>query len=248
MLVDGFKRHTAAQEVKGIDSLWTRQLEVDVSTAKAAVYTLNSMQGAVQALEEAWIVHALVREDGLSQLAVATLLGRHKSWVCRRLALLEKLAEPAREQLGLGLVTTTVARQLTRLPAGNQIEVLDVQQRESLSAAETRGMVDLLLESGTDKKRRFVLENPREAVRESQADSPRGWDPRLSGAGNKVASRLSVLLDLLSGMQTWLLYRGRGVLRPIDREPLREGFERLQQESGQVAELTSDFLEELHLP
>ncbi len=33
MLVDGFKRHTAAQEVKGIDSLWTRQLEVDVSTA-----------------------------------------------------------------------------------------------------------------------------------------------------------------------------------------------------------------------
>ncbi len=162
--------------------------------------------------------------------------------------MLEKLAEPAREQLGLGLVTTTVARQLTRLPAGNQIEVLDVQQRESLSAAETRGMVDLLLESGTDKKRRFVLENPREAVRESQADSPRGWDPRLSGAGNKVASRLSVLLDLLSGMQTWLLYRGRGVLRPIDREPLREGFERLQQESGQVAELTSDFLEELHLP
>ena len=81
------------------------------STAKAAVYTLNSMQGAVQALEEAWIVHALVREDGLSQPAVATLLGRHKSWVCRRLALLEKLAESAREELGLGLISTTVARQ-----------------------------------------------------------------------------------------------------------------------------------------
>jgi hypothetical protein len=61
MLVDGFKRHAAAQEVKGIDSLWTRQLDADASTAKAAVYTLNAMQGAVQALEEAWIVHALIR-------------------------------------------------------------------------------------------------------------------------------------------------------------------------------------------
>lgn len=79
MLVDGFKRHAAAREVKGLDSLWIRQLEVDACTAKAAVYTLNSMQGAVGGLEEAWIVHALVREDGLSQPAVATLLGRHKS-------------------------------------------------------------------------------------------------------------------------------------------------------------------------
>ncbi len=248
MLVDGFKRYAAAREVKGLDSLWTRQLEVDASTAKAAVYTLNSMQGAVQALEEAWIVHALVREDGLSQPAVATLLGRHKSWVCRRLALLEKLAESAREELGLGLISTTVARQLTRLPAGNQVEVLEALRRESLSAAETRDVIDLLLASGTDEKRRYVLEKPREAIRESQADEPRGWDPRLSAAGNKVACRLTILLDLLGSMQTWLLYRGRGVLRPMDRQPLREGFERLQQEAGQVAELTTDFLEELHLP
>jgi hypothetical protein len=33
----------------------------------------------------------LVREDGLSRFEVAALLGRHKSWVCRRLALLAKL-------------------------------------------------------------------------------------------------------------------------------------------------------------
>jgi len=91
MLVDGFKRHSAARQVSGMETLWSRCLEVDASTAKAAVYTLNATRGAVQALEEAWIVHALVREDGLSQPAVASLLGRHKSWVCRRLALFEEL-------------------------------------------------------------------------------------------------------------------------------------------------------------
>jgi hypothetical protein len=37
-----------------------------------------------------------VREDGLSQLQVAELLERHKSWVCRRLALLERLSRDAR--------------------------------------------------------------------------------------------------------------------------------------------------------
>lgn len=248
MLVDGFKRHAAAREVKGINSLWTRQLDVDISTAKAAVYTLNAMKGAVQALEEAWIVYALVREDGLSQPAVATLLGRHKSWVCRRLALLEKLAEPAREDLGLGLVSPTVARQLTRLPAGNQVEVLEAIRRESLNAAETRGVVDLVLDSGTDEKRRFVLEKPRQAIRESEGDVPRSWDPRMSGAGNRVSRQLAMLLDLLGAMHSWLRYRGRGVLQLTDRKPLRPGFERLHKEAGEIAELTADFLEEIHLP
>jgi len=65
-------------------------------------------------------VHALVRNDGLTQVEVAELLGRHKSWVCRRLALLEKLGPEGRADLQVGLLTATAARQLVRLPAGNQ--------------------------------------------------------------------------------------------------------------------------------
>ena len=66
-------------------------IEADEKQAKAAMYRLNQAGRRTHALEEAWIIYALVREDGLSQLEVAELLGRHKSWVCRRLALLEKL-------------------------------------------------------------------------------------------------------------------------------------------------------------
>ncbi len=248
MLVDGFKRHASAVQIKGMDTLWARQLEADASTAKAAIYTLNALSGPVQALEEAWIVHALVREDGLSQPAVATLLGRHKSWVCRRLALLEKLAAPAREDLGLGLISPTVARQLTRLPAGNQTDVVESARRESLTAAEVRGVVDLLLASGTEEKRRFVLDQPRQALREHDGQVTRSWDPRMSSAGNRISHQLAKLLDLLATMQSWLRYSGRGQLRMCDREPLRPGFERLAQESRHVVELTDDFLKELHLP
>jgi hypothetical protein len=40
---------------------------------------LNGIGGRMKELDEAWIVQALVREDGLSQLQVAELLQRHKS-------------------------------------------------------------------------------------------------------------------------------------------------------------------------
>ena len=46
----------------------------------------------------------------MTQVEVAELLGRHKSWVCRRLALVEKLSNEAREDLRLGLLSTTAAR------------------------------------------------------------------------------------------------------------------------------------------
>ena len=85
-----------------------------------------------------------MRDDGLTQVEAAHLLGRHKSWVCRRLALLEKLSAAVKEDLRLGLVGPALARQLTRLPAGNQEAVLALTRRETLTAQEVSGVIDLL--------------------------------------------------------------------------------------------------------
>ena len=90
-LLDGFRRLQAARSVPEITSLETRLMDVDDRDAKAAIYQLNQMTRRIHVLEESWIIFALVREDDLSQVEVANLLGRHKTWVCRRLALLEKL-------------------------------------------------------------------------------------------------------------------------------------------------------------
>jgi ParB-like chromosome segregation protein Spo0J len=139
ILIDGFKRLAAARSIRGFETLQSRTIECDQRSAKAALYNLNRASRSVQEIEEAWIVQALVREDGLSQVEAAELLSHHKSWVCRRLALLERLCPAAREDLSLGLLSPTQARLLVRLPAGNQIEALDTARRESLSAAEFRG-------------------------------------------------------------------------------------------------------------
>ncbi len=119
-LVDGFKRLLAARAIPRMSTLAARLLALDERTAKAAIYSLNRVGRRIQELEEAWLVYALVREDGLTQVETAELLGRHKSWVCRRLALLERLAAEAKDDLRLGLLSPTAARQLTRLPAGQR--------------------------------------------------------------------------------------------------------------------------------
>ena len=245
VLIDGFKRLAAARAMRGFASLSTRLIEADEQQAKAAMYRLNLVGRAPRELEEAWIVQALVHDDGLSQAAVASLLGRHKSWVCRRLALLEKLCDEARHDLEVGLLTPTQGRQLVRLPRGNQAEALQAARRDALSSRELQGVVDLLLASGTPEKKRFVLEKPRQAIRQA-ADHPGvAWDPRLSSAGNRVNRQLSRVLDGLASMETWFTQRARSELAAGDFRVLREPLERLVRHSHTVAERGEDFLQEM---
>jgi len=93
VLIDGFKRLRAARTLQGMSHLNARRMDVDEQGAKAAVYNLNRIGQRPLELEESWIVHALVREDGMSPVEAAQLLGRHKSWVNRRLAMLERLVD-----------------------------------------------------------------------------------------------------------------------------------------------------------
>ena len=55
-LIDGFKRHAAAPQVRELTSLSVRMLEVDEPAAKAAILGLNRDQRPVRELEEAWVV------------------------------------------------------------------------------------------------------------------------------------------------------------------------------------------------
>jgi hypothetical protein len=248
VLIDGFKRLRAARRLQGMTCLSARLLEVDEQGAKAAIYNLNLLHQRPQELEEAWIVHSLVREDGLSQVEAARLLRRHKSWVNRRLAMLERLCDAAREELRLGLLTPSLARQLTRLPRGNQAEVMRAAREASLTSRELAGAVDLLLASSTREQKDFVLGDPRKALRQSEDRYVHYWDPRLSTAGNRAAQQLAFLLDGLAKMQSWLRYQGRGQLQACDREPLETGFQRLSRESRLVAEVVDDFVAELKAP
>ncbi len=248
VLVDGFKRLRAARTLKGHDQLVARFLETDEQGAKAAIFNLNRITGRPVELEEAWIIYALVIDDGLQQIEVAHMLGRHKSWVNRRLALIDRLSSEARESLRLGLITPTQARHLTRLPRGNQNAAIQTATHAALTSRELSCLVDLLLASSTAQQTQFVLEQPRQAIEQSQDHHIHQWDPRLSAAGNRIAKRLGFLLDSLAKMNTWLRFAGRGQLQAGDRAVLLSGFNKLQQEATLLIEANEDFVKELQLP
>ena len=244
-VLDGFKRLAAAQ-VLSLKTVSIRSLEVDERLAKAAILGLNQTGRRTRDWEEAWIVHALVREDGLTQEQVAELLSRHKSWVCRRLALVEKLADPAREDLRLGLLSVTAARSLVRLPAGNQVDVLATLHRDKLTAAELDGVVDLLRAAPGQIQEEYILEQPRQALQQARQETGWAWDPRLSRSGNRVARRLTYVLEDLSRMETWLKSQGRAGLTPCDRLVLTPGFSQLARDASSVAALSQDLIAELN--
>jgi ParB/RepB/Spo0J family partition protein len=247
-LVDGFKRLGAARRFQQIEYLSARLLDADERTVKAAIYGLNRAGGRTRELEEAWIIHALVREDGMSQVEVAELLGRHKSWVCRRLALIERLSQKARDDLRVGLLSSTAARQIVRLPQGNQAEVLEATRREALSTAELAGVVQLWLGCSESNQQHYILAHPREALSQAKGVTPSGRDPRLSEAGNHVWKRVGLLLDVLGRMEVWLAHHGRAGLTAEDRVVLAPRFEKLSRDAGSVALLSRDLVSELKGP
>jgi hypothetical protein len=235
-LLDGFKRLAAARQVAGQTSLSVRVVELDEPMAKAAILGLNRGQRAARELEEAWIVQALVRDDGLTQVEAAHLLGQHKSWVCRRLALLERLSGAVVEDLRLGLLGPALARQLVRLPAGNQDAVLSLTRRETLTAQEVGGVIDLL-QGASAEQAAFVLAKPREALRQVQGVPAALRDPRLSRAGNWLARYLTQAAEVLTRLEQWLRSPGEREWTDRDRHILEPVLMQLGDQSNRVAEL-----------
>jgi ParB-like chromosome segregation protein Spo0J len=237
-LLDGFKRRTAAAVVAW-PSVSVRLLEVDERSAKAAIFGLNSTGRRPNELEEAWIVQALVREDGMSQVEVAALLERHKSWVCRRLALLERLCDEAQADLRLGLLSVGLARQLVRLPVGNQAAVLGAARRQTLTQVEVRCLIDLL-HGVSAQQQAVLLQDVRAALVQAHGVAGPVRDGRLSLAGNRLARQVGALLDLLGRLENAQRQRGLAELTRDDRRRLAPRLIRLATAARGVAELVED--------
>jgi ParB-like chromosome segregation protein Spo0J len=142
-IIDGFKRHRAAKEL-GFSGLHVRELDVDRAQAKAALCLLNE-QHRLSELEESWLVRALYREDHLTQPAIGQLLQRHKSWVCRRLSLVERLDEDLQTDVRLGLLAPRAALAVARLPRGNQRLVAQVITHRALTTRQVERLVDAFI-------------------------------------------------------------------------------------------------------
>ena len=141
-VLDGFKRLRAAEEIPGVDSLEAKC--TPVGTGKVVMLRLNLDRKGLDPVEEGLLMRAMHRIDGMAQSEIAGLIGRHPSWVCRRIALVERLDEKVVENLRLGLITPSQGRALALLPRGNQQDVLAEILAYGLSSRETERLVKAL--------------------------------------------------------------------------------------------------------
>jgi len=154
-IIDGFKRVRAARAL-GWATLVARIDDVGAIDAKLRLRELHDRRGLTE-LEEAWLVRSLYREDRLSQPEIARRMSRHKSWVWRRLMLVESLDPIVQADVRLGLIAPRAAVAVSRLPRGNQPAASAVVVRRGLTVRQTETLVDEALDQQDPAAREALL-------------------------------------------------------------------------------------------
>jgi ParB-like chromosome segregation protein Spo0J len=142
-VIDGFKRMRAAREL-GWSTLLARVDDIGSVDAKLRLCELHDGHGLTE-LEQGWLVRSLYREDRLSQPEIARRMSRHKSWVFRRLMLVEALDPALQADVRLGFLASRAAVAVSRLPRGNQQAAGAVVMRRGLTVRQTELLVEDVL-------------------------------------------------------------------------------------------------------
>jgi len=189
VIVDGFKRVRIAMD-RGDTAMWVRRAAIDAMGAKVAMVAANAGHSGLSDLEEAWIVRSLCRDHRMTQVEVGKALRRDKSWVSRRLMLAERLEGVLQDDIRLGLLAPTVARELARLPRGNQVPMAATIRAHELTSRQAHRIVTELLRTSDPAARAAVLADPLRYLGAIELPVVSVEDPRLGKSGNDVRKSL----------------------------------------------------------
>jgi ParB family transcriptional regulator, chromosome partitioning protein len=184
-VIDGFKRVFIAMDLM-IEDIVCYLVDVDEQAAKVLILSYNRTNQSMEALEEAMVLKSMLEGGPLEQRQLARLVDRSPSWVSRRLSLISKLDEAVATEIRMGMITSSHARALMRLPRGNQAELVGVISHFHLSTRLSERLVDTWLEAEDEDEQRVILAHP-EHFLWNQPDIPdQPYDDRLSDYGNEL--------------------------------------------------------------
>lgn len=206
-LLDGFKRLSSARML-GWKSLRATVRDVDVVAAKAQIAALHDGRGLSE-IEEGFIVRSLYRDDGLSQPEIARLLDRHKSWVFRRLLLVEALEPAVQADVRLGLLAPRAAMALAQLPRGNQRAAAMVVIQHGLTVRQTERLAAELLERPDEVRAEWL-------ARKLEVGGAAKPTRQSRGAVDGIATDIATLHRVAARLQARLLATPFGALPAAD--------------------------------
>lgn len=180
VLLDGYRRVAALRQLDrdtALAEVW------DGSVAEGLLQVMGQHQArAWQAIEEAWLIASLV-DEGLSQETIARGLGKDKSWVSRRLALVSELPEPLQEAVRAGELSSWAANRivlpLARANAADAQALLAAIRHEPLS---TRALATWFThyQKANAVQRARLLEQPHLFLKTLQEQQERSADQQLA--------------------------------------------------------------------
>lgn len=228
-IADGFKRVQAAQAL-GWSGLHVHVIDGAGSTAAAALVTLHQRQELTE-LEEGWLVRWLIREHGLSQGGIAKLMGKHKSWVSRRLMLVDSLEPTVQSDVRLGLLTPRSALSVAALPRGNQQQAAELIMNHGMTTRQAEWLVRQLRDLDSEEARRQAMEAWRPSSDASDADPSR---PRPRTESELFMQDVSTLMQVGVRLEVRLL---DGVIARMDIDGAAHAKATLSELSGLLVAL-----------
>jgi ParB/RepB/Spo0J family partition protein len=191
-LIDGFKRLAAAKTL-GWTTILVSLRALEAPARWTVMLLINRGPQSMTELEEALVLREMTKL-GLQQVQIAQLLEKHRSWVSRRIGLMERLHPELIEAMKIGLLHPGVARRLLSLPPGNQLTIAAAVQQAALGPRDTELLVSLFYKTREPEQRQAMLADPRAALREHHPQTQRpAIDPHLSATGQKAQRMLWVL-------------------------------------------------------
>lgn len=234
-IIDGFKRYAAAEDLM-MESLQCRVLNIDLTQAKVLLLSYNRPHQSMEAWEEATVLQDLRKTHSLDQGSLAQMTGYSRSWVSRRLALIDKMDEGISSDIMMGVLTSSHARALTKLPRGNQGEVARVIASYRLSSRQSDTLVEAFLKAKHKEQQRYILTYPEQILRNDQSEpEEEPYDERLSSYGNELMQGAEYLIRAAKIMLARLDDQRIGMLNETEKVIITPCFKKV---SGYAKKLT----------
>lgn len=161
VLIDGYRRVAALKRL-GADTV--NAVILDMGEVEALVFShRQAKQSKRSALEDGWLITELIEEHGLSLQEIAIGLGRSKSWVSRRHALVEQLPSAVQELVRQSKICAHAAmKYLVPLARANSVDCVKLSEGISNKRLSARQVHCLYVgwRLADEQERKRIVENP----------------------------------------------------------------------------------------
>jgi len=234
-VIDGIKRVHAAEELM-METLQCHVLDIDIQQAKLLLISYNRPHQSMEVLEEAMVLKDLLETHDLSQQSLSRLTGYSRSWVSRRLSLISKIDEQVVSDIRMGVLNSSQARALIKLPRGNQMEVARVITSWGLTSRLSDTLIDAFLAAEDEDQQRYILAHPELVLKDRDPEMPDDiYDQRLSRYGNDLMKSTQYVLSTVKNMLLCLRDRRISALNESEKIIITPQIEKV---SGYAEKLT----------